>query len=595
MTSYAGSMTAEIAIVLGLLVLAVGVFAMEWLSVDAIALSLVALLVITGILTPGEAFSGFANEMVVILASVFVLSGAMVKAGVMETVSRLIERSGGVANRRGFGAMLAISAAMSSFLSNTVATAIMLPSVLQVARNSGINPGKFLMPVAYASILGGTCTLIGTSTNLAGSAMAVELGLQPFSMFEFAGFGVILAAVGILWLVFFGGRLIPDRAPIDLQSQDDDQEFHSRLVVREGSRAENRSVRDLDLEAHGVRLMSIVRGKDQLKPHFQRKVRAGDQLFVKAPRAKLLKTIAELGIEMDGDEPDEGSSPIDRAAVLAEAVVIPQSNLVGRSMQQMDFQRRFGASVVAVHRPRGARVANLAVLRFRVGDVLLLNGTRANLERLRGNTNLWGLIEVEDRVIPMRDGLLIFGLVVLAVALGAAGVLPLSIALLTAALILTVLRIITMEEAHRFIEWRLLILIAGMTSFGAAMIKTGAAELVASQIVALTLPYGVTASLAAFALLTILLTQPMSNAAAALTVLPVAIASADSLAVDARSLAILVTLSASLSFIAPFEPACLLVYGTGRYRFRDFVRAGLPLTAISVVLLLILVPVFWPL
>jgi di/tricarboxylate transporter len=586
-------MTAEIAIVLGLLLFAVVVFAMEWLPVDAIALSLVVVLVITGILTPDEAFSGFANEMVMILASVFVLSGAMVKAGVMETVSRLIETFGGVSNRRGLGALLAISAAMSSFLSNTVATAIMLPSVIQIARNAGIGPGKLLMPVAYASILGGTCTLIGTSTNLAGSAMAVQLGLQPFAMFEFTGLGVILALAGVLWLVFFGGHMMQDRAPAEPQSQQDDQEFLSRLVVPAGSRAEDLRVRDLDLEASGVKLISILRGEERMKPHILRKVRAGDRLMVKAHRAKLLKAMAELGVEMDADQPNEPSPVNDDASILAEAIVMPQSILVGRSLQQLEFHRRFGTSVVAVHRPTGSRASDLAALRFKVGDVLLLQGTRSSLERLRGNTNLWGLIEVEDRVIPQRDGLLISGLVALALLLSVTGVLQLSIGLLSAVLIITVLRIVRIEEVYRFIEWRLLILIAGMTAFGAAMIKTGAAELMANEIVALTLPYGVTASMAAFALLTILLTQPMSNAAAALTVLPVAIASAELLGVDARSLAILVTLSASLSFITPFEPACLLVYGTGRYRFRDFIWAGLPLTAITLVLLLILVPVFW--
>lgn len=588
-------MTAEIAIVLGLLFLAIVIFAMEWLPVDAIALLLVVVLVITGVLTPGEAFNGFANEMVFILASVFVLSGAMVKTGVMESVSRLIQRFGGFSGCRGSGALLAISAATSSFLSNTVATAVMMPPVVRSARDAGISPSKFLMPVAYASILGGSCTLIGTSTNLAGSAMAVQLGLQPFSMFEFAGIGVIMATVGVLWLTFVGGRLVPARAPADLEVREDEQDYLSRLIVQSGSRAENRSVRDLRLDVSGVSLISILRGDERFKPNLQRKLRAGDRLLVRAPRTNLLNAIADLGVEMDTDQPDEDSVAHDGGSLLAEAVVMPQSNLVGRTLQQFDFGRSFGASMVAVRRPAVSRISNLQTLRFKVGDVLLLRGTRENLERLRGNTNLWGLIEVEDRMLSARAGLLILGLVIFAVLLSAIGILPLSIALLSAALVLIVARVITMEEAHRFIEWRLLILIAGMTSFGAAMIKSGASELLANEIVALTMPYGVTASMAAFALLTILLTQPMSNAAAALTVMPIAIASADALGVDARSLAVLVTMSASLSFITPFEPACLLVYGPGRYRFRDFVWAGLPLTVICLVLLLVLVPVFWPL
>ncbi len=589
-------MTVEIAIVLSLLAVAILFFAMEWLPVDTITLSLVVALVVTGVLTPAEAFSGFANEMVVILASVFVLSGAMVKSGVMDGLNRLIQRFGGVSDRRGAGTLLTLSGVTSAFLSNTVATAVMMPAVLRNAREAGISPSKFLMPVAYASILGGTCTLIGTSTNLAGSAMAVRLGLEPFSMFEFAGIGVIMAIAGVLWLVFLGGRLLPERARVDPLGDYDKHLFLSALIVPEGSRAQDRRVHDLKLDAIEVRLLSIIRGGKRLSPHHNRKVRAGDKLIVRAPRENLLKAKAGLGLEIDANNRYlEGHEREGEEMVMAEAVILPQSNLVGRTLRQLNIPGRFGSTVIAIHRPGRARPAEIENLRLWVGDVLLLQGARDNLARLSGNTNLWGLVEVEAKVLSRRQAALIVGLVAAALILSTAGVIALSIGLLSAVLLLAAARIITMEEAYRFIEWRLLILIAGLTSFGGAMIKTGAADLVASGVVEATLPYGVTASMAAFALLTVLLTQPMSNAAAALTVLPVAVASAGALGVDPRSMAVLVTLSASLSFITPLEPACLLVYGPGRYRFKDYARAGLPLTAICLVLLLTLVPVFWPL
>ncbi|MDH3665771.1 MAG: SLC13 family permease [Paracoccaceae bacterium] len=588
-------MTIDIAIVLGLLAVAILFFAMEWLPVDAITLFLIVSLVVTGVLTPGEAFSGFANEMVVILASVFVLSGAMVKSGVMDGLGRLIQRFGGVSDRRGAGALLTLSAVTSAFFSNTVATAVMMPAVLRNSREAGISPSKFLMPVAYASILGGTCTLIGTSTNLAGSAMAVRLGLEPFSMFEFAGIGLMMAIAGVLWLVFFGGRLLPERARVDPLGDYDRQLFLSALIVPEGSRAQDRRVHDLKLGAIDVHLLSIIRDGQRHSPNHSRKVRSGDKLIVRAPRENLLKAKSGLGLEIDANRYLEGHEREGDEMVMAEAVVLPQSNLVGRTLRQLNIPGRFGSTVVAIHRPGRARPAEIENLRLRVGDVLLLQGTRQNLARLSGNTNLWGLIEVETKLLSRPQAALILGLVATALILSAAGVIALSIGLLSAVLLLAAARIITMEEAYRSIEWRLLILIAGLTSFGGAMIKTGAADLVASGVVEATMPYGTTVSMAAFALLTVLLTQPMSNAAAALTVLPVAVASANALGVDPRSMAILVTLSASLSFITPLEPACLLVYGPGRYRFKDYARAGLPLTAICLVFLLALVPVFWPL
>jgi di/tricarboxylate transporter len=588
-------MTIDIAIVLTLLFLVVVFFAMEWLPVDVITLGLVVALVISGVLTPGEAFSGFANDMVIVLASVFVLSGAMVKSGLLDGLGRFIHRFGGATERRGAGALLTLSATTSAFLSNTVATAVLMPAVLRVAREAKISPSRLLMPVAYASIMGGACTLIGTSTNIAGSAMAARLGLAPFSMFEFAGIGVVMAIAGVLWLVLFGGRLIPDRAPADLTEDYGTQQYLSALVVPPGSRADGRSLGALKLEAIEMTALSVVRDGQRLAPHHRRKLRGGDQLIVRAPRQSLLKAKADFGLAVDADHHFSSQDLQSGALAMAEAVLLPQSNLVGRTLKRLDFQRRYGATVVAIHRPGHTHPAKIENLRLRVGDVLLLQGAREDLERLRGNPNLWGLIEVESKVLSHRQGRIGLGVTAGAILLGATGALPLSIALLSAALILVMARFITMEEAYRFIEWRLLVLIAGMTSFGGAMIKTGAAEFLAGYIVDATLPYGVMATMAAFAVLTILLTQPMSNAAAALTVLPVAVASADALGVDARSLAILVTLSASLSFITPLEPACLLVYGPGRYRFSDYVRAGLPLTAICLVLLLILVPVFWPL
>ncbi|MDQ2091187.1 SLC13 family permease [Marimonas arenosa] len=588
-------MTVEIIIVLALLALAIVFFAMEWLPVDIITLSLLVALVVSGILTPAEAFSGFANEMVIILASVFVLSSAMLKSGVMDWLSDSIRRYGGRTETRAKGILLTITAATSAFLSNTVATAMLMPAVLRIARDAEASPSRFLMPVAYASILGGACTLIGTSTNIAGSAMAAQLGLQPFSMFEFLGIGLLMATSGIVWLVFFSNRLTPAHAPVEPGEEIGAQAYLSALVVPEGSRAEGRAIGALKLGTIGVTALSVVRAGKRLNPHHRRKLAGGDLLIVRAPRESLLRAEADLGLAIDASQHFSDRDVEHDEIAMAEAVLLAQSNLVGRTLKQLDFHRRYGVRVVAIHRPGHARPAKIENMRLQVGDVLLVQGAQQDLESLRGNRNLWGLLEVESRVLTHRQGAITVGTVLTAVMLGAWGVLPLSITLLSAAIALVMARFVTMEEAYRFIEWRLLVLIAGLTSFGGAMIETGAAMFLAELIVGVTLPFGVTVSMAAFALLTVLLTQPMSNAAAALTVIPVAAASAETLGVDARALVILVTLSASLSFITPLEPACLLVYGPGRYHFRDFVRAGLPLTVICLTLLLIFLPVFWPL
>jgi len=588
-------MTPDIAIVLILLFAAMVVFSLEWLSVDVVTLGLVAVLVVTGILTPQEAFSGFANEMLIILASVFIIAGTLIKTGITDWFAQLIYSLGRRGERQLLACILSLAAAISAVFSNTSATAILAPTALELARKAKISPSRLLMPLAFASILGGTCTLIGTSTNIAGSSMVAKLGLEPYSLFEFAGIGVILALVGITYLVLLGHRLIPARQPTQLTEDYDLRGFLTVLVPTKGSTAVGKKLGDLKLERLDLTPLVIIKDGKRLPAHPLRKVRANTRIVVKGTEQALIRAKAEpeFAIEADVQFADADLARDDLA--VGEAVLMPQSHLVGKTLRQLDFFHRFSLIVLAIYRRGQAYPAQIENMRLKVGDVLLLQGLRENVDRLKGNLDLWGLSEVEGFSPTRRQGIGALTALGIAILLGSMGVVPLSIALLVAVIALVLMRCVTMEDAYTMIEWRLLILIAGMTSFGFAMQKTGAASYVAELIVASTLPLGVYATLTTFCVVTVLLTQPMSNAAAALTVLPVAVAAADTLAVDPRSLAILVTLSASLSFITPLEPASLLVYGPGKYRFADFMRCGLPLTVLMVALLVWLVPVFWPL
>jgi len=280
---------------------------------------------------------------------------------------------------------------------------------------------------------------------------------------------------------------------------------------------------------------------------------------------------------------------------LAEAMVMPRSDLEGQTLKGLDFRRRLGISVLAVYRKGRARPVKIGDLPLRVGDVLLLRGAAESLARLQRTRDVWLLGEIAHLPNRRRKGWVTLAALVGGIALGSSGLVPLSVALLLAALTVVLTGAISVEEMYALIDWRLLVLIGGMTSFGLAMEKTGAAELLAEWIAAWTLPLGIYFVLGVFLVLTMLLTQPMSNAAAALVVLPVAVATALEIGVEPRSFALLVTLAASLSFITPFEPACILVYGPGKYRFRDFVIAGLPLSLLVLLILLVLGPRIWPL
>jgi len=588
-------MTFPILLVLGLLVAIIVVFAFEWISVDMATLILLAVLVLSGILTVDEAFSGFSNEIIIILASIFVLSGALMKGGVLDHLSDVIHRIAGGSRNKILLCVLPVTSFISSFMNNTTCTAVMMPAALGVSRKSRVSAGKVLIPLAYASMLGGTCTLIGTSTNVAASGYIASTGMAPFSMFEFLPVGLAVCVVGILYLVLAGHRLLPDTREEGYEEQYSIREFLSEVVVTPGSPLAGQALRDSRLGQMGLQVRAVLRGSRRMDPEPALRLEEDDLLLVQTTREGLLQVKETAGIEI---RPDLQMGDLDHAAAtmrIAEAILMPQSSVVGRTIKELDFRRRFGVMVIAIYRRGHALATRIGGLPLRVGDVLLIQGRPEQLRALADNPDLWILQETEHQPARRRKGLYAVGIFVLAVIASSFGLVPLPIAFLLAALAVIFTRLITMEEAYDLIDWRLLILIAGMTAFGLAMRKTGAAEYLAGLIAGWTGGLPVIFLMLAFTVLTILLTQPMSNAAAALVVLPVAMHTAAKLGHDPRAFAVLVTLAASLSFVTPFEPSCLIVYGPGRYRFRDFLICGLPLTALVVVILMVMVPVIWPL
>ncbi len=585
------AVTLPIFLVLFLLVTVVIVFSKEWVPVDVATLLLLCVLVLLGILDIEEAFSGFSNDIIIILGSIFVLSGALMKGGVMDRLGAVISRVAGGSRTKVLLCVMPVTTFISSFMNNTTTTAVLMPAVLGVCKRSKVSPGKVLIPLAYASMLGGTCTLIGTSTNVAGSGYVKAAGLEPFSMFEFLPVGAAVAVAGILFITFVGHRLLPQTREADY-SEAAMREYLSEVVVTPGSPLAGQELRGAPLAQMGLQVRAVLRGNRRLEAEPHVRLEEGDVLLVQASREGLLQVKDTAGIEI---RPDLKMGLTSETRTIAEALLMPQSAFIGRSIRELDFRRRFGLTVLAIYRQGHTLATRIGGLPLRAGDVLLLQGRPERFRALADNADLWILEEMEHQPDRRRKGLWAIGIFLVAVVASSFGWVPLPIAFLLAALAVIGTRLITMEEAYNLIDWRLLILIAGMTAFGVAMQKTGAASYLAGLIVAWFSPLGTVAVMLAFIVLTMLLTQPMSNAAAALVVLPVAMSTAQKLGLDPRTFAVLVTLSASLSFITPFEPSCLIVYGPGKYRFRDFVVAGTPLTAMVVILILLLVPLIWPL
>jgi di/tricarboxylate transporter len=585
----------EIALVLGLLVVAMVLFAVEWLSIDLVALLLVIALVVTGVLTPREAFSGFANEIIVVLASIFVLSATLVRTGGLDWLGELLRRVSGRLEAAMVASVMGLSAGLSAFLSNTNVTAVLIPGVVEFAGKARVAPSRLLIPLAYASMLGGTCTLIGTSTNMAASGLFQEIGMEPIGLFELAPLGLVVAVSGLAYMTAVGYRLLPRTGEASLSEEYRIGDYLAEVVVAEDAPFAGATLEEAPLAERGIQVLEIHRGDARVLPTVSTRILPGDLLLVEAPREALLELEDTPGLSFPAAEGARTLELGSGAAKLSEAMVMPRSDLEGQTLRGLDFRRRFGVSVLALHRRGRGQPVKVGDLPLRVGDVLLLLAPPERLTRLQRTRDVWLLGEVSHLPNRRKKGWITLAALVGGVALGASGLVPLSVALLLAALAVVLAGAIRVEEMYGLVDWRLLVLIGGMTSFGLAMEKTGAARWLAVVIAGWTAPLGVYFVLGTFLVLTMLLTQPMSNAAAALVVLPVAVSTALQIGVEPRTFALLVTLAASLSFIAPLEPSCLLVYGPGKYRFRDFVIAGSPLSLLVFLILLFLGPIIWPL
>ncbi|MFT5470211.1 MAG: di/tricarboxylate transporter [Verrucomicrobiales bacterium] len=584
--------------VLLLFVLALVLFVSEKVSVDVVTLILLAALMLTGILTPTEAFSGFASEVVIILASISVIAGALQRAGVLEFVVSLLVRMAAHGPRPLAGALMGSAACLSAFMNNTTVTALLLPAADGAGRRSGVSSSKLMMPLAFGSILGGTCTLIGTSTNVAVSGYLGKTGLEPIGLFELTPIGLIIAGVGIAYMLTVGIRLLPDGGSEPMVTPDDAmRDYLCEIEVLPNSPLIGENTVDCELQLIGFRIMQVVRGDQHLAPGPEVVIGAGDTLLVEGKVSDLTRVQKMEGIRVGGAEFELSDLARRRNFFISEVLVAPGSDVVGKTLAESDFRQRFGLTVLAVNRFGEQFLDRLAKHRLSAGDVLLVEGPREDIELLQSRETALVALGVREPqvVVGGWKGWALLGCFLVSIVAHTVFAVPLSAAFLTTAVLAVLSGCVTPERARESIDLRLLILIGGMTGFGLAMEKSGAAQLLADWVTAGIGPLGPFAVMTAFFVLTIILTQPMSNAAAALVVLPIAISAATAIGADPRSFSVAIMLAASISFITPFEPSCLLVYGPGRYRFRDFFLVGGGLTLALTCVVLPLIPVFWPL
>jgi di/tricarboxylate transporter len=590
-------MTPDIAICLTILAGAVLLFAWDRIPADVIALGVMLAVIATGLLPPNQAFAGFSSDTVMMILGLLVMSAGLIQTGVVEIAGRHIFDLAG-RNPAIFLPVIMVSvAAVSAFMSNTAATAFFLPLVIGYAGKIGVSPSKFLLPLAFASILTSSVTLISTSTNLVVSDLLTRYQQPPMGMFEMAPVGIPIAVIGILYVWAVGVRLIPQREDQKAEGKIGERKYQADVIVAEEGPLVGKSLKQAKIAGDGaLTVVKLMRGKETLrgaKKLAELALAAGDELVIEGQRADLLKIKDIKGLDFKADMHPADAEDEKEAITIVEGMLLPRSPLIGQSLRGLDFKGRYGLQALAIHRA-GRVPRTISSARLRMGDVLLLQGSSNDVKALeRGNLfNIFGGVE-EARLNRSRAPL---AAAIFAIAIAAATfkLAALPVAVLGGAFLMLLTRCLSPEEAYRQVEWKALILIGALLSLGAAMEASGAGKYLAQQLIGVFGTDSRYALLTAFFVLTVALTQPMSNQAAALVVLPIAMQTGIQLQVDPRAFGMMVAVAASCSYLTPLEPSCLLVYGPGKYRFFDFFKVGAPLTLLIYGIAILLVPWVWP-
>ncbi|HLS83045.1 MAG TPA: SLC13 family permease [Arenimonas sp.] len=591
-------MSTEALLTLAVLAGAVYLFVTEKLPVDVVAMLVLASLLVLGLVTPAEALSGFSSEATITVAAMFILSAGLAHTGAIASLGRLLGR---VRRPWLFMALLmAVIGPVSAFVNNTAAVAMLLPLVLAATSANGQSPSQVLIPMSYAAQMGGVCTLVGTSTNLLVNSLAKDLGHPGFGLFEFTELGVITMLVGFAYIMVARRWLLPHHPPAPLTEAYGLGKYITELRVMPGSPLVGQSVVESRLaQKHSVYVLELIRGKEKHWSPRAERLREGDVLLVRGDWEKLsaLKDSAKLELEPEFELQDSQFSGDEgeQANVLVEAMVAPGSRFAGQTLEELDFNWHYNATVLALHRRGEVLRDKIKDVTLSVGDLMLLIVPKADLAVLRGNDNLLILNEHDEAKPGRGKALLAFAIVAVTIAIAGVGLLPIVTAAILGGIALVATRCIGNDQAYQAVDWRVIILLAGVIPLGIAMQKSGLAQGMADLALNGVGRFGPLAVLAVIYLITSLLTEVMSNNAAAVLVTPIAYSTAVAMEVSPSPFLVAVLFAASTSFATPVGyQTNTMVYNAGNYRFADFMRMGIPLNLLFWGLAVYLIPRFFP-
>jgi di/tricarboxylate transporter len=597
-------MTVAAIITLIIIVLAIILFATEWISIDLVSIIVMLLLILSGVISPEQGVSGFSNKATITVAFMFIISAAILKTGALQVFTHKISSLFKKNYKVGLFVFLLFIAFISAFINNTPVVAVFIPVVIQIARKIGKSPSQLLIPLSYAAIWGGVCTLIGTSTNIVVSGVAEKAGIEPISLFQMTPVGIILTITGILFLVFGGTRLLPNREnDQDLEKKFGFKNYITEIVLLPNSDSigkklmDSKIIKDFDLD-----VLQIKRGNSEIiMPSGDFTLESNDILKVRCDIDKIKGLKDRAKIEDDGITMLLGDSKLtSRNVALVELVVASNSDFQGRTLKELDFRRRFRAIPLAIRHRKEVLHSDLYDTKLKSGDIILAEVKTHYLKELKKMEN-----ENDSPFILLsEDTMLDFNLknftivltVIFAVILTAAfGWIDIMVGSIAAVSILVLSQCLTMKDAYESINWQVIFLLAGSLSMGVAMNNTGLDLLLAKNLVHHLEDWGPIAVMSGLYILTALLGELMSNNATAALITPIAIATAHQLNVDHLPFLMAVTFASSASFMTPVGyQTNAMVYGAGQYKFMDFFKVGLGISIIFWIIISILIPIFYP-
>ena len=580
--------------VFGIILVALLLFATEPVPIDITAIGVMVALMILGTegpvnltgITPQQGLSGFASAATITVLAMFILSAGVQRTGVIQLLGKHLTALTGESETRQLGATIGAVGPISGFINNTAAVAILLPMVTEIAHKGRTSPSKLLLPLSYASMFGGTLTLIGTSTNILASEVAADLGVPnaPFSMFQFTALGVFVSIAGTIYLFTLGQYLTPERikARDDLTEEFEMGAYLTEVTVREDSPIVGDTVRAaLEETDFDVDIVQLIRGEQVfLEPLAPKTIQAGDIFAVRTDRDTLVELMDAEGLEMVARTVDEAEleAAEDEAHNLVEVVVAPGSLLVGETLATTNFRQRYDATVLAFRRGPELIRQRMDHTHLRVGDTLLIQATADSIDRLADRRDFIIAQEVERPDYRRSKVPVAIGIVAGVVGVAALDLLPIVVSALAGALLMVLTGCLKPTEVYESVQWDVVFLLAGVIPLGIAMETTGGADLIAEGIVIAAGSLSLVVVLGLMYVVTALLTNIISNNAAVVLMIPVSFEVATAIGASAYAFVLAVTFAASTAFMTPVGyQTNLFVYGPGGYRFTDYLRVGTPL------------------